>query len=164
MADHSELTPTSAPTWMDGARIGFSFLSLCHTWLTLFSPFLSPNLNFFCNFIFAAPHPVSFFLLLKLPQPLTYYALSRFNLLAYIFKLKLNSSPSTYSPINLKCAALISTCTPTPPSIYLPTCPSTFLPTNTLSRYLPNPTYMATPTYMVAIPIDPQQSTMIRKE
>jgi hypothetical protein len=45
-----------------------------------------------------------------------------------------------------------------------PTCPSIVLPTNTLSRYLPNPTYMATPTYMVAIPIDPQQSTMMRKE
>jgi hypothetical protein len=47
---------------------------------------------------------------------------------------------------------------PTPPpiqSIYIPTCPSTFLLTNILSRYLPNPTYMATPTYVVASPIDP---------
>jgi len=35
---------------------------------------------------------------------------------------------------------------PNPPSIYLPTYPSTFLPTNTLSKYLPNTTYMvATP-------------------
>jgi cytochrome c2 len=31
--------------------------------------------------------------------------------------------------------------------------PSTVLPTNTLSRYLPNPTYMVTPTYMVATSI-----------
>jgi hypothetical protein len=51
-----------------------------------------------------------------------------------------------------------------PPSIYLPTCPSTFLPTNTLSRYLPNLTHMATPTYMVATPIDLQHLTMMRKE
>jgi hypothetical protein len=28
------------------------------------------------------------------------------------------------------------------PYIYLPIYPSTFLPTNTLSRYLPNPTYI----------------------
>ncbi len=38
------------------------------------------------------------------------------------------------------------------------------LPTNTLSRYLSNPTYMATPTYMVATPIDPQQLTTIKKK
>jgi hypothetical protein len=36
-----------------------------------------------------------------------------------------------------------------------PTCPSIILPTNALSKYLPNLTYMATPTYMVAIAIDP---------
>jgi hypothetical protein len=45
-----------------------------------------------------------------------------------------------------------------------PTCPTTNLPTYTLSRYLPNPTYMATPTYMVASTIDLQQSTTMRKE
>jgi hypothetical protein len=54
--------------------------------------------------------------------------------------------------------------TPPPPSIYLPTCPSTFLPTNTLSRYLPNPTYMATPTYVVATPIVFQLSTTMKKD
>jgi hypothetical protein len=43
-----------------------------------------------------------------------------------------------------------------PRSIYIPTFPSTFLPINTLSRYLPNPTYMATPTYTVATLIDTQ--------
>jgi hypothetical protein len=38
------------------------------------------------------------------------------------------------------------------------------LPTNTLHRYPLNPTYMATPTYMVAIVINPQQSIMMKKE
>jgi len=33
----------------------------------------------------------------------------------------------------------------------------------TLGRYLPNPTYMAKPTYLVVIPIDPQQSKTTRK-
>jgi hypothetical protein len=33
--------------------------------------------------------------------------------------------------------------------------PSIFLPTNILGRYLPNPAYMATPTYLVGTPIDP---------
>jgi hypothetical protein len=42
--------------------------------------------------------------------------------------------------------------------------PSIFLPINTLGRYLPNPTYMATPTYLVDTPIDPQQSKTMRKE
>jgi hypothetical protein len=107
---------------------------------------------FFWNFIFSPPPP-------------TYYSpLSPFNLLIYIFKFKVDSSPFTYSPLNLKCATFISTHLSTPPSIYLSTCPSTFLPTNILSTYLPNPTYMATPTYMVVIPIDPQLSIMMRKE
>jgi hypothetical protein len=65
-----------------------------------------------------------------------------------IFELKVVSSPSTYPPINLKCVTLIPT--------HLPALPPTYLPTNTLRRYLPNLTYMATPTYMVAIAIDPQ--------
>jgi hypothetical protein len=42
--------------------------------------------------------------------------------------------------------------------------PTIDLPTNTLNRYLPNPTYMATPTCMIATTIDPQQSTIMRKE
>ncbi len=41
------------------------------------------------------------------------------------------------------------------PSIYL----STYLP-----FYLPNATYMATPTYFVATPIDPKQLIMMRKK
>jgi len=45
-----------------------------------------------------------------------------------------------------------------------PTHLSTILPTNTLSKYLPNPTYMTTPNYMVVIAIYPQQSTTMRKE
>jgi len=45
-----------------------------------------------------------------------------------------------------------------------PTHPSTILPTNTLRKYLPNPTYMSTPNYMVVTTIDPQQLTMMRKE
>ncbi len=51
--------PPMHQSWMDGALIGFSFLSLCHPRLTLFSlPFLiliSPDLSFFCNFIFSPP-------------------------------------------------------------------------------------------------------------
>jgi len=36
LGGHSEAAPTSAPTWMDGALIEFSFLSLCHPRLTFF--------------------------------------------------------------------------------------------------------------------------------
>jgi hypothetical protein len=43
----------------------------------------------------------------------------------------------------------------THPSVYLPTCPFTFLFTKPLGRYLPNPTYKASSTYLVTIPIDP---------
>ncbi len=60
-------------------------------------------------------------------------------------KLKVDFSPFTYSPINLKCVIFIST--------HLPT-----------YQQVPNPTYMATPTCMVATPINPQWSTTIRKE
>jgi hypothetical protein len=102
----SEPAPTSAPTWMDGALIGFSFLSLCHPRLTFSClPFLSPDLSFSLQLYFLpAPHPVSV----------------SFNFETF----------------------------PTHPPTHL----TTDLPTNTLSRYLPNPTYMATPTYMVAKP------------
>ncbi len=94
----SEPAPTSAPTGMDGALIGFSFLSLCHPQVGIFPlPFLSPD-SFFCNFIFSLP-PTRFL---------------------FFFHFWNFSHP--------------------------PTRPSTNLPTNTLNRYLPNPTYMATPT------------------
>jgi len=44
----SEPAPTSGLTWMDGALIGFSFLSLCYPKLTFFClPFLRPDLSFF---------------------------------------------------------------------------------------------------------------------
>jgi hypothetical protein len=42
-----------------------------------------------------------------------------------------------------------------PLPIYLPTCPSTFLLTSLLGRYLPSPTYLVAPTYMIVTPIDP---------
>jgi hypothetical protein len=41
---------------------------------------------------------------------------------------------------------------------------SIFLPTNTLGRYLPNPSYMVTPIYLVETPIDPQRSKTMRKK
>jgi hypothetical protein len=129
-------------------------------------PFLSLDLSFFVQLYFLlASHSIFLKKIWNFSHPPTYYPpLSPFDLFTYIFKLKVNSSPSTYSPINLKCVTLISTHLPTPPSMYLPTCPSNFLPTNTLSRYLPNPTYMVTPTYMVATLMDPQWLTMMRKE
>ncbi len=125
----SEPAPTSAPTWMDGALIGFSFLSLCHPRLTFSLPFLSPDLSFFFATLFCPrPLPSFFFLAFEtFPTHLLFLT----DLLTYIFRLKVYSSPSTYSPINLKCATLIPTHQPTP---------SIFLPTNTLDRYLPNPT------------------------
>jgi hypothetical protein len=98
----SEPGPTTAPTWMDDALIGFSFLSLCHPRFTFFClPFLSPDLSFLLQLYFLpAPHPV-FFFLWNFSRPPTYYPpLSPSNLLTYIFKLKVDSSPSTYSPIN----------------------------------------------------------------
>jgi hypothetical protein len=71
-----------------------------------------------------APHPVFFFsLLLKLfppTYPLPCPPLSHTDLLTYIFKLEVDSSSSTYSPINLKCATLIPTHLPTLTPTYLP--------------------------------------------
>jgi hypothetical protein len=135
-------------------------------------PFLGPDqpwYQFFFGSLFSPCPSSSFFFffswLLKLfPSTHLLPPLSPTDLLTYISKLKVHSSPSTYSPINLKCATLILTHLPTPPSIYLPTRFSTFLPTNTLHRYLPNPTYMVTPTYPVAIPINPQWWTTMKKE
>ncbi len=120
-------------------------------------PFLSPDLSFFLIelYFLPAPHPVSFFLFLfcfwNFSHPPTYYPpLFPTDLLTYIFKLKVYSSPSTYSPINFKCATLIPTHLPTPHLF--------FLPTNTIGRYLPNPTYLTKPTYLVGTPIDSQRS------
>ncbi len=67
----SEPAPTSAPTWMDGALIGFSFLSLCHPRFTFFlcpssALFLSPDLSFSLQLYFLpAPFPVFFFPLIS---------------------------------------------------------------------------------------------------
>ncbi len=64
LSGQSEPAPTSAPTWMDGALIGFSFLSLCHPRLTflfaLSQPWSALISGFFCNFIFS-PSPSQFF-------------------------------------------------------------------------------------------------------
>jgi hypothetical protein len=117
-------------------------------------PFLSPDLSFFWNFIFSLP-PSQFFLF-----PLSQRSV--FFLGNFIF------SPPPTQFLFFSCFWNFSRPptypTPPPPSIYLPTCHSTFLPINTLNRYLPNPTYMATPTYIVATPIELQQLTMMRKE
>ncbi len=78
--------------------------------------------------------------------------------------------PPTYSPIYLikSRLLLISLLTYKFKMCYShlhpPTHPSTFLPTNTLNRYLPNPTYMVTITCMVAIPMNPQWPIMMRIE
>jgi hypothetical protein len=118
-------------------------LDLNFFFATLFSPCPLPNFfphdfNFFFELhFFPHPHPISFFSLLKLfsPTPPPTPPLSPFDLFTYILKLKVKSSPFTYSLINLKCDILIFTLhppTPPPPpsSIYLPTCPSTsYLPT-----------------------------------
>ncbi len=123
-------------------------------------PFLSPDLRFFLRLYFLpAPFPVSFWgtLFSPCPPPSFFFFLSK---LPHPRPPNQPTSPHcpplTYSPINLKCVTFIPTHLLTHPSIYLPTCPSTFLPTNILDRYLSNPTYMATPTYLVAIPTDPQ--------
>ncbi len=83
------------------------FLSpFCQPWSQFF---FSPNLcfSFLGNFIFS-PAPTYFlfvvfsfpFFFLNFSRPPTYYPpLSATNLLTYIFKLKVDSSPSTYSPI-----------------------------------------------------------------
>jgi len=97
---------------------------------TLFSHHLAPIFFFFLLLkLFPPTHPLP----LTVPHRPTHLyiwinsKLFPIYLLTYIFELIVNSSPSTYSPINLKCVTLI-------------------------------PTYMATPTYMVATTIDPQQS------
>jgi len=126
----SEPAPTSGPTWMDGVLIGLSFLSLSHPRLTFFVCLFCPDLSFFLQLYFLiTSHLFSFFFCFwNFFHPLTHYPpLSPTDLLTYIFELIVNSSPSTYSPINLKCVTLI-------------------------------PTYMVTPTYMVATTIDPQRS------
>jgi len=69
---------------------------------TLFSHHLAPVFFFF-------------FCFLDFSHPLTHYPpLSLTDLLTYIFDLKVDSSPFTYSPINLKCATLILTYMATP--------------------------------------------------
>ncbi len=120
---------------------------LCLRFLSPFSGMISV---FFCNFIFSPPQPgfiYLFIFLLKLfpashllpptvPHRSTHLyiwiksRLFPIYLLTYKFKM-------CYSHLDP------------------PTHPPTDLPTNTLSRYLPNPTYMATPTYMVATAIEP---------
>ncbi len=100
---------------------------------------------FFGTFIFYPGFPVLFFLDLGFffrnfifsPPPTQFLFFFFFSFFFFAFE-TFPTHPPTY-----------------PLSIYLPTCLPTFLPTNTLSTYLPNSTYMATPTYLVATPIDP---------
>ncbi len=120
----SEPAPTSAPSWMDGALIGFSFLSMCHPRITFFLYTFSTLISvfFFKLYFLPAPHPIFyfyFFSLLKFFSPTD--LLPPTDLLTYIFKLKGGSSPSTYSSINLKCVILISTHLRAPPPSYPPT-------------------------------------------
>ncbi len=84
-------------------KLGFSFLSLCHPKLIFFHcPFLALIIVFFCwNFIFSLP-PTHFYFYFAFE---TFSAYPPSNLPTYspiLFKLKVDSSPSTYSPINLK--------------------------------------------------------------
>ncbi len=96
----SEPAPTSAPTWMDGSLRGFSFLSLCHPRSTFFvcpfSHFLSPDLGFFCNFIFSPPRTWDFILFFAFETFPTHPPTTPHcphHLLKYIFELKVESSP-----------------------------------------------------------------------
>jgi len=79
------------------------------------------------------------------------------------------SHPPTYSPIYLIESRLLLIYQVTDKfkmwysHPHPPTHPSTFLPTNTLSRYLPNPTYMTALTCMIATPLNPQWAIMMRK-
>ncbi len=128
-------------------------------------PFLSPDQPwsalisvFICNFFFS-PHCTGFlffFFFWNFSHPPTYYPpLAPTHLLTYIFELRVDSSPIYLVTYKFKM------CYSHPhPSTH----PTTNLPTNTLSRYLPNPTYITTPIYMVATTIDPKQSTTMRKE
>jgi hypothetical protein len=89
------------------AILGWTFFSL---------PFLSPDQpwsQFFFATLFSPWPPLGillfflFFSLLKLFRPT--HLLPPTDLLTYIFKIKVDSSSSTYSPINLKCATFIPT-------------------------------------------------------
>jgi hypothetical protein len=90
----------------------------------LFSIPVPSQVDLFCLPFLIPDQPLSqfFFFFWNFSHPLTYYpTFSPTNLLTYIFKLKIDSSPSTYSPINLKCATLIPTHLHALPLFYLPT-------------------------------------------
>ncbi len=153
LAGHSEQAPTGAPRKILfsiplPSQVDIFLFALSQPWsqfffATLFSPrplphFVFPLISIFfwnsisppaltqflCFFLFF------FFLLLKFFPPTYYPPLSPTNLLTYLFKFKIDSSPSTYSPINLKCATLIPTHLPTPHLfIYLLALPLSYLPT-----------------------------------
>ncbi len=85
-----------------------------------FLPFLSLDLSFFFVTLFSPYSLLNFFffpLLLKLFPPTYYPQQSPNDLPSYIFKLKLEYSPSTYSPINLN--VLFSSPPTDSPLIYL---------------------------------------------
>jgi hypothetical protein len=144
--------PIHAPSIHIGALVGASSTSFL---LTLcFCPFSTLISVFFLQLY--SPPPPSFVFLAFETFSATHllHTIPLWPTRLYIYKTRL--FPIYLLTYKFKmCYSHLHTCTH-PPSIYLLTCLSTFLPTNTLSRYLPNPTYMATPTYMVAIPINPQ--------
>ncbi len=151
----SEPAPTRALTWMDGALIGFSFLSLCHPTLTFFvCPFsaLISVFFFFELYFLPAPHPVSFFFSFE------------------TFPARPSTSPHcpspTYSPIYLKCATLIFThLPPAPAPIYLSTYLPIHLPTYQHFKYVPTKPHLHGYTYLHGChSIDPQQLTTMKKE
>jgi hypothetical protein len=118
-------------------------------------PFLSPRLSFFLHLYFLpASHPVSFsssFETFPTRTPTTppvphrpthlYIWIKSRLFLIYLFTYKFKMCYSHPHP---------------------PTCPTIDLPTNTLNRYLPNPTCMATPTYMESSLYSKRKNTTIK--
>ncbi len=91
----SEPAATSAPTWMDGALRGFSFLSLCHSGLTFFLCPFSALISVFFFFLSETPPP----------RPTTLHC-PPIDLLTYKFKIYYSHQhpptyPSTFLPTNI---------------------------------------------------------------
>jgi hypothetical protein len=146
------------PMWMDGALIGLSLFYPCAIpgWLFFLCPFSALFLVFLCNFIFS--QPLTQFLFFKFFLKKIYSFWNFFHppdLLTYLFQLKVDSSPIYLLTYKFKM------CYPHPHSTTHPQ--SIYLSTNTLSRYLPIPNYMATPTYLVGTLTNSQQLKMMRK-
>ncbi len=115
------------PSQIDFFFCAFSTLILIYLfWQLYFS--LPPTQFFSLCFIFGGAlyflptctQIIIIFWNFSLP-PTHYPPLSPTNLLTYIFELKVDSSPSTYSPINLKCVTFIPAHLLTLPLTYIPT-------------------------------------------